>query len=238
MVRADFTRKTSVLPRMVQVIVRVASAVADPDIAARVHVRCFGMARHSMLHGSGMASYGTHGRNVATTKLPRRRGMPTFMSPFLSVRHGQEQQHRCENRERFLQDSLQIYGINRFFRRMPARIGSRDCTFLRDRLTSAVHKGAIEFQMIFKKSVVTTLLLSFGMLAAGCAVHEHRVYDPYYSDYHTWGPDEDAYYHQWYTVTYHDRGYRDYKHLNRDEQRNYWNWRHSHQDHDHDNNRH
>ncbi len=89
--------------------------------------------------------------------------------------------------------------------------------------------------MNLKRTAVASLLLAFGMLAAGCAEHrEYRVYDPYYSDYHTWGPDEDVYYHQWYTATYHDRGYRDYKHLHRDEQRNYWNWRHSHQNnHDH-----
>ena len=62
----------------------------------------------------------------------------------------------------------------------------------------------------------------------GCAEHRHgRVYDPYYSDYHQWGPDEDAYYHRWYGETYHDRGYREYRRLNRDEQRNYWTWRHS-----------
>ncbi|HEY3929793.1 MAG TPA: hypothetical protein VGL89_15585 [Candidatus Koribacter sp.] len=91
--------------------------------------------------------------------------------------------------------------------------------------------------MIFKKAAVASLLLAFGLLAGGCAEHAHRVYDPYYSDYHTWGPGEDVYYHQWYGATYHDRGYRDYKRLNHDEQHNYWNWRHSHHDNDHDHDR-
>ena len=86
----------------------------------------------------------------------------------------------------------------------------------------------ISIDMNWKRTILATLLLTLGMFAAGCAEHRgYRVYDPYYSDYHEWTPDEDAYYHRWYGENYHDRGYRDYKHLNRDEQRNYWNWRHA-----------
>lgn len=90
-------------------------------------------------------------------------------------------------------------------------------------------------QMNWTRSIAGAMILAFGLLTAGCAHHYYRVYDPYYSDYHQWTPQEDAYYHQWYTQTYHDRGYRDYRHLNKDEQRSYWNWRHNHGgDHDHD----
>lgn len=87
-----------------------------------------------------------------------------------------------------------------------------------------------------KRTTCFALLLSLGVLA-GCAEHRYRVYDPYYSDYHTWGPGEDVYYRQWYGDTYHDRAYRDYRHLNRDEQHRYWDWRHQHGDHDHDHDR-
>ena len=80
------------------------------------------------------------------------------------------------------------------------------------------------------------LLAAFAVPLAsiGCAEHTHyyRTYDPYRNDYHTWSPDEDAYYHQWYGANYHDQ-YRDYRKLNKDEQKRYWEWRHS-QDHDRD----
>lgn len=89
--------------------------------------------------------------------------------------------------------------------------------------------------MSWKRTTLAGMTLALGLLATGCAEHRRdRVYDPYHSDYHQWGPGEDVYYRQWYGETYHDRGYRDYHKLHRDEQRNYWNWRHSHGDHDRD----
>ena len=60
--------------------------------------------------------------------------------------------------------------------------------------------------------------------------HYHRAYDPYYHDYHQWGPDEQTYYSQW-AVSVHI-GDRPYKKLNHDQQEQYWRWRHDH-DHDH-----
>lgn len=72
-----------------------------------------------------------------------------------------------------------------------------------------------------------SLMLAAALLTgAGCAEHRHGVYDPYYHDYHHWGPDEDRYYHDWYVRTYPGRGYRDYKHLNHEEQEQYWRSRH------------
>jgi hypothetical protein len=66
----------------------------------------------------------------------------------------------------------------------------------------------------------------------GCTHHYYRTYDPYYNDYHTWGPQETVYYNQWVTEEHIDP-HRDYNHLSKDEQKRYWDWRHSH-DHDHD----
>jgi hypothetical protein len=34
-------------------------------------------------------------------------------------------------------------------------------------------------------------------MGTACAEHHHRVYDPYYSDYHVWNDDEVVYYRQW-----------------------------------------
>jgi len=73
------------------------------------------------------------------------------------------------------------------------------------------------------------------LASAGCAHHYYRTYDPYYGDYHTWGPDENVYYNQW-VVEAHIDPHRDYNHLSKDEQKRYWEWRHKHdhdQDHDH-----
>jgi hypothetical protein len=100
--------------------------------------------------------------------------------------------------------------------------------------------------MNHSKMIAAGVLLSFGIITAGCAEHHYRAYDPYYSDYHTWGPQEDVYYRQWYTTTYHDRDYRNYRRLNKNEQGNYWKWRHEHgndkdhhdRDHDRDHDQH
>jgi hypothetical protein len=76
-------------------------------------------------------------------------------------------------------------------------------------------------------SAMGSLALAAALLTGtGCAEHRHAVYDPYYHDYHHWGPDEDRYYHDWYARTYPNREFRDYKHLHHDEQEHYWRFRH------------
>jgi hypothetical protein len=79
---------------------------------------------------------------------------------------------------------------------------------------------------------LSTLLLAGAITApamiSGCAAHaEYRVYDPYYSDYHTWNHDEVVYYNQWETETH--RQHVDFKKRNSDEQKQYWDWRHKHE---------
>lgn len=59
---------------------------------------------------------------------------------------------------------------------------------------------------------------------------ERRVYDPYHKDYHSWNHDEDRVYRQWLETR--NRAYVDYDHLKRKEQREYWNWRHEHEEHE------
>ncbi len=85
--------------------------------------------------------------------------------------------------------------------------------------------------------------LSVSLLAAAmaCSVfgiacahhHYYRVYDPYYSDYHVWGPDEVTYYHNWARENHYDEN-RDFRKLPPEQQKQYWTWRHSHGDNDHD----
>ena len=70
------------------------------------------------------------------------------------------------------------------------------------------------------------------LLTTGCAVRVnsgYRVYDPYYSDYHVWNDAEVAHYNQW--VTENHRENRDFRKLSKADQKQYWDWRHSHTDH-------
>ena len=84
-------------------------------------------------------------------------------------------------------------------------------------------------------------LLSLAMVAplasTGCAGHGYyRAYDPYDHDYHRWDANENAHYQQWERDNH--RQDREFRKLNQDEQKQYWEWRHNHHDHDQDHDRH
>jgi hypothetical protein len=74
-----------------------------------------------------------------------------------------------------------------------------------------------------------TAVLGSSIAGIGCAAHV-RVYDPYYTDYHTWNHDEVVYYNQWAVETHRDP-HRDFRKLNENEKKEYWTWRHNHGDH-------
>ena len=78
--------------------------------------------------------------------------------------------------------------------------------------------------------------LQSGLLAAtfvvaafttGCTVHA-GYYDPYYHDRHPYD-GEVVFYQQWETETHRDHV--DLNHRNKNEQKEYWDWRHKHDDH-------
>jgi hypothetical protein len=75
------------------------------------------------------------------------------------------------------------------------------------------------------------MVLSLAGMACG-GHHSYRVYDSYHTDYHTWNNDEVVYYQRWSTETHRDP-HRDFRRLPPEEQKEYWNWRHNH-DNDHD----
>ena len=81
--------------------------------------------------------------------------------------------------------------------------------------------------------LLCSALIVLALFTTGCATH--RYYDPYYHDYHHWDSSETVYYNQW-VVEYHRDPHRDYRHLSREDQRRYWDWRHQ-RDHDHDRDR-
>jgi hypothetical protein len=76
-------------------------------------------------------------------------------------------------------------------------------------------------------------LLAVPAMVGGCAARVsagYRPYDPYYNDYHTWDNNEVVFYSQWEHDTHRD--HRDFRKRSADEQKEYWTWRHSH-DNDH-----
>jgi hypothetical protein len=59
----------------------------------------------------------------------------------------------------------------------------------------------------------------------GCAAHV-RYYDVEHRDYHHWDDHEDHAYRAYLSERH--EPYRDFKKRSPDEQKDYWNWRHSH----------
>lgn len=90
----------------------------------------------------------------------------------------------------------------------------------------------------YLSSLLLGAALTLPLVTAGCAEHHYyRVYDPYYRDYHRWDNDEVVFYNQWSAENHRDL-HRDFRKLDRDEQKEYWEWRHGHKDHDRDHDRH
>jgi hypothetical protein len=85
--------------------------------------------------------------------------------------------------------------------------------------------------MIRLQRTIVPLILASAMLApvvlTGCATRV-RYYDEYGGDYHTWNDYEIRSYRA-YWVERHEQ-YREFRTLNKDEQRSYWQWRHAHPD--------
>lgn len=77
---------------------------------------------------------------------------------------------------------------------------------------------------------VLAVALASPVVISGCAEHV-RVYDAEYGDYHDWNHQEVVYYEQWERETHRD--HRDFDRRSDQEKRDYWKWRHSHEDHDH-----
>jgi hypothetical protein len=68
-------------------------------------------------------------------------------------------------------------------------------------------------------------VLAAPLLIAGCA-GQGRSYDAGHGDYHTWNGGEVTHYNSWEKET--NRDHREFKDRNADDQKEYWNWRHSH----------
>jgi hypothetical protein len=64
-------------------------------------------------------------------------------------------------------------------------------------------------------------------IATGCTRQDDRVYDADHNDYHSWNRDEADHYNRWANENHRDPN-RDIRKLPPQEQKEYWNWRHSH----------
>lgn len=68
----------------------------------------------------------------------------------------------------------------------------------------------------------------FSTVTMGCARRDSgRVYDSGHHDYHQWDSNENSYYQRWEGETH--RNHKNFQQRSRDEQNEYWNWRHQHQ---------
>lgn len=72
-------------------------------------------------------------------------------------------------------------------------------------------------------------VLATGCLGIGiaCTRHEERIFDSEHNDYHAWNRDEVDHYNRWANENHRDAN-RDFRNLPPQEQREYWNWRHTH----------
>jgi hypothetical protein len=78
-----------------------------------------------------------------------------------------------------------------------------------------------------KRSIFLVLAALTGL--SGCVVGTRgSYYDPYYRDYHTWNDAEEAQFRIY--LGERQQPYREYRRLDADQQRDYWQWRHAHPD--------
>lgn len=86
------------------------------------------------------------------------------------------------------------------------------------------------FQRLLGSLVCATVLLA-PVAMTGCAGRaSYRVYDSDHHDYHQWNGTEEGYYEQWENNNH--KQHEDFRKRDADDQKQYWNWRHSQGDHD------
>jgi len=77
-------------------------------------------------------------------------------------------------------------------------------------------------------SLFLAVAFLFSTVTMGCAHRDSgRVYDSEHHDYHQWDSNESGYYQRWEAETHRD--HKDFQQRSRDEQNEYWNWRHQHE---------
>lgn len=80
-----------------------------------------------------------------------------------------------------------------------------------------------------KRSLLTAAGAMFLALSSGCSGtvglgYGYRVYDPYYGDYHVWGPEDNAVYLGWENENHYP--HRDFRRLSPDRRRAFFEYQH------------
>jgi hypothetical protein len=86
-------------------------------------------------------------------------------------------------------------------------------------------------QMHKTKNLMTSLFLAAALVApvaTFAAAPQERVYDREHKDYHHWDDHENAAWHRFLAENHRDE--HEFAKAKRQEQAEYWNWRHSHPD--------
>ncbi|HTS12958.1 MAG TPA: hypothetical protein VMH00_12640 [Candidatus Limnocylindrales bacterium] len=86
-------------------------------------------------------------------------------------------------------------------------------------------KEELKMRRMFTSLLLAAALIGPPVLLSGCAARV-RVYDQYHHDYHRWDHHETVVYQQWEVETH--RPHQDFNHRSAEEQKEYWDWRHSH----------
>ncbi len=76
------------------------------------------------------------------------------------------------------------------------------------------------------QSLLIGSILAAPAIVTSCA-ERVTYHDAYYNDDHVWDRNEVVYYTQWEHETHRD--HKDFKARSADEQKEYWTWRHTHQ---------
>jgi hypothetical protein len=87
------------------------------------------------------------------------------------------------------------------------------------------------YRTVFSAFVLTAALAASASLSSAATPQDHvRYYDREHRDYHNWDDNEDRSYRVYLGEQH--REYHPFAESKRRQQQAYWNWRHSHPDHD------
>ena len=80
----------------------------------------------------------------------------------------------------------------------------------------------------YQVSLIVAAAMASSVVSSGCVVERVRLYDADQQDYHRWDDREDRAYRRYLSEQH--REYREMSQQNAEDQRNYWRWRHAHED--------
>lgn len=90
--------------------------------------------------------------------------------------------------------------------------------------------------LLFGAALVSPVLIHATVISPDeprATQNHRRYYDRDHKDYHDWDDREDGAFRRWIQEERHET-YRGFQKLKREEQREYWRWRHEHPDNDRD----